>query len=134
MEPLVRESMIDTPGIILDKENNVFEIWGRSLPENVMVFYRPILEWLNNYANDPNPETIVNMKFIYFNSSTSKVIADILLILERMIKEQKKVKVYWHYIEDDDDMHEAGQDYADIFLVPFEFFPYKPIRKVKETK
>ncbi len=35
----------DTPNVILDKDNAQFEISGRSLPEDVTMFYEPILPW-----------------------------------------------------------------------------------------
>ena len=43
----------DTPKVILDADNNTFEISGRSLPEDVVAFYDPILEWLDEYAQNP---------------------------------------------------------------------------------
>ena len=38
----------DTPSVTLDVANEIFEISGRSLPEDVAVFYEPILDWTNN--------------------------------------------------------------------------------------
>ena len=37
----------DTPNVILDANNEIFEISGRSLPEDVSAFYEPILSWLD---------------------------------------------------------------------------------------
>ena len=34
----------DTPSVVLDKDKGHFEISGRSLPEDVNMFYEPILE------------------------------------------------------------------------------------------
>ena len=46
MEILNLEGTEDTPKIILDKKNGIFEISGRSLPEDSAEFYRPVLEWI----------------------------------------------------------------------------------------
>ena len=40
--------------------------------------------------------------------------------LEELHKSGKEVLVHWHYSEDDEDMKEAGEEYADIVDVPFE--------------
>ena len=58
----------DTPEIILDQENNVFEITGRSLPENVNNIFLPVFEWLKIYFNDPLQETVFSIKLEYLNS------------------------------------------------------------------
>ncbi|MBR3712068.1 MAG: DUF1987 domain-containing protein [Bacteroidales bacterium] len=114
----------DTPTVILDKENNIFEISGRSLPEDVVVFYKPILEWLDEYKNDPLDKTVFNFKLEYFNMASSKLLLDVLLKLEDINNDGHEVLVKWHYPDDDEDMEEAGEEYSDIVDVPFEQVPY----------
>ena len=53
----------DTPTVILDAENDIFEISGRSLPEDVTAFYDPILNWLDEYAGSPNAKTAFNFRW-----------------------------------------------------------------------
>ena len=120
MEAYKVEGTYDCPEITLDKDNNLFEISGRSLPEDVVSFYEPVVEWLNEYMQDPNPETFFDFKFIYFNTASSKVILDILTLLEEMIENGHTVGVRWYYLEDDEDMQEAGEEYAEMVDVPFE--------------
>ena len=114
----------DTPTVTLDKENNIFEISGRSLPEDVVVFYKPILEWLDEYKNDPLDQTVFNFKLEYFNTASSKLLLDVLLKLEDIHNDGHEVLVKWHYPDDDEDMEEAGEEYSDIVEVPFEQVPY----------
>ena len=113
-----------TPTVTLDKENNIFEISGRSLPEDVVVFYKPILEWLDEYKNDPLDLTVFNFKLEYFNTASSKLLLDVLLKLEDINNDGHEVLVKWHYPDDDEDMEEAGEEYSDIVDVPFEQVPY----------
>ena len=115
----------DTPTVILDKAENHFEISGRSLPEDVAAFYEPILEWLNDYADEPNSKTVFDFKLEYFNTASSKLLLDVLLKLEDMVDDGNEVLVKWHYPSDDEDMEEAGEEYADIVEVPFEQVPYE---------
>lgn len=114
----------DTPSVTLDVANDIFEISGRSLPEDVAAFYEPILDWLDRYAEEADGKTIFNFKLVYFNTASSKMLLDILLKLEEMYESGKDVLVRWHFPEDDEDMEEAGEEYADIVEVPFEQISY----------
>jgi len=124
METIKIQGTEDTPKIILDAENEIIEISGRSLPEDVSSFYEPVLNWLNEYAENPKKKTIFNFKLTYFNTASSKLLLDILMKLEEMHEKGQDVLVRWHYPEDDEDMAEAGEEYADIVDVPFEQIAY----------
>ncbi|HPD94442.1 MAG: DUF1987 domain-containing protein [Bacteroidales bacterium] len=114
----------DTPTVILDAQNDIFEISGRSLPEDVTAFYDPVLTWLDEYSSSPNAKTIFTFKLVYFNTASSKLLLDILMKLEQMTEAGNDVLVRWYYPEDDEDMQEAGEEYADIVDVPFEQVGY----------
>lgn len=114
----------DTPQVTLDAETPYMEISGRSLPEDVVAFYDPILEWLDEYAESPLENTVFNFKLEYFNTASSKLLLDILLKLEDISDDGNEVLVKWHYPDDDEDMEEAGEEYADIVEVPFEQVSY----------
>jgi hypothetical protein len=114
----------DTPGIILDVENDCFEITGRSMPEDVSSFYGPVLNWLDEYAENPKPKTVVSFKLTYFNTASSKLLLDVLMKLEDIQNGGNEVLVKWYAPEDDEDMQEAGEEYADIVDVTFEQLVY----------
>jgi hypothetical protein len=120
MEILNLEGAEDTPKIILDKKNGIFEISGRSLPEDSAEFYRPVLEWIDKYGSDPNPATEFAFKLEYFNTASSKLILDVLSALEDI----KGMKIVWYFHEDDEDMEEAGQEFSELVEIPFEFKTY----------
>ena len=124
MTAIIIEETRDTPGVILDAASNKFELNGKSLPEDVSSFYDPILEWLENYAKSPNKETLFEMKMTYFNTASSKMLMDILFSLEEMSEDGNNIKIHWYYKEKDEDMKEAGEEYADIVEIPFDYFPY----------
>jgi hypothetical protein len=124
METIKIQGTEDTPKIILDAENELMEISGRSLPEDVSSFYEPVLNWLSEYAENPKKKTIFNFKLTYFNTASSKLLLDILMKLEEMHEKGLDVLIRWHYPEDDEDMAEAGEEYADIVDVPFEQVSY----------
>lgn len=124
METIKIAGTEDTPKVILDPANNEFEISGRSLPEDVASFYNPVLNWLEQYIESPNDSTVFNFKLVYFNTASSKLLLDILMKLETLHENGKEVLVKWHFPEEDEDMEEAGEEYADIVDVPFEQISY----------
>jgi len=124
MDALQIEPTDDSPEIILDQEGNRFEISGKSLPEDVVDFYQPLINWLEKYRKNPNPLTHFEFKLIYFNTASSKLILDILMIFEEMIEEGKDVEVKWLSLASDEDMQEAGQEYEEMVDVPFEHATY----------
>lgn len=108
-----------TPSITLNPESGIIEIKGRSIPENSIEFYKPIVDWLEDYANAPKEKTVVNIQLEYFNTSSSKCILDVFKKLENLKKGKNDIVVNWYYEEDDEDMLEAGEDYESIIKVPF---------------
>jgi len=125
MDTIKINSTDDTPRIILDAENEIFEISGMSLPEDVNLFYEPILSWLEEYAESPNKETIFNFRLIYFNTASSKLLLDILFKLEEIFEDGHTVTVKWYYPEDDEDMKESGEEYSELVDVPFDLIAYE---------
>jgi len=111
----------DTPSVHLEKDKGIFELSGRSLPEDVTAFYQPILNWIDEYIKEPNDKTEFTFKLEYFNTASSKIILDVLLKFEEIVEQGKQVVVKWFYNEDEEDMLEAGEEYADIVDVPFEY-------------
>ena len=121
MEPLVREATPETPSVVLDKDNNKFEMQGKSFPEEARSFFQPMIDWLKEYIQDPNEKTEFKINMEYYNTASSKMILEVLKIIKELHKNGNKVEVQWHYPEDDEDMLEAGEDYEEILQVPFKY-------------
>jgi hypothetical protein len=119
MEPIIIEGTPKTPSVKFDYGEGIFEIKGRSIPENSVEFYKPLVDWLDIYKETPLTKTVVNIRLEYFNTSSSKCILDIFKKLETIHKAKNDVEVNWYYEEDDEDMLEAGEDYESIIRVPF---------------
>ena len=119
MEPIIIEGTPKTPSIKFDDKDGIFEIKGRSIPENSVEFYKPLNEWLDNYMQVPLDKTVVNIRLEYFNTSSSKCILDVFKRLEAIHRSKHDVEINWFYEEDDEDMLEAGEDYDSIIKVPF---------------
>lgn len=119
MESIIREGTPKTPSIRFDAEQGIVEIRGRSIPENSTEFFKPLVDWLDQYSENPAKVTNVNIHLEYFNTSSSKCILDLFKKLEAIHKAKNEVIVNWYYEEDDEDMLEAGEDYESIIRIPF---------------
>ena len=125
MKTIQIEGTPKTPTINFDASTGVLELKGRSIPENSIEFYKPIVDWLDEYALNANAQTSVNVQLEYFNTSSSKCILDVFKKLEAISKNGNKIVINWHYEEDDEDMLEAGEDYQAIINVPFKMVEIK---------
>ena len=117
MEDLNFEGTAKTPTVDF-KSNGELLIKGRSIPENSIEFYKPIIDWISNYGDSAKEATVVKVQLEYFNTSSSKCILDVFKKLESL--PDTSVKIMWYYEEDDEDMLEAGEDYEAIIDLPFE--------------
>ncbi len=125
MENLVVNSSNKTPQIKFDSTSGVLEISGRSIPENSVEFYKPVLKWLDDYQTEPKVETKFIFKLEYFNTSSSKCLLDIFRKLEKLKEMGNDTVVKWYYDEDDEDMQESGEDFQEIIELPFEMIELK---------
>ncbi|OYT71982.1 MAG: hypothetical protein CFK52_06370 [Chloracidobacterium sp. CP2_5A] len=121
MENLVIEKAKATPRIAFDATTGVLEMEGDSYPENAMHFYQPVLEWLSRFLSSSSTPVTFNFRLDYFNTSSSKCIITILEMVENAVKSGRTVTMNWHYYEDDDDMKEHGEEFAEDFSIPFKF-------------
>lgn len=119
MRNLIIEPTAKTPKVILNADINVFEITGRSIPEDSIGFYRKILDWVEEYGSSPNPKTNFKFELEYFNTSSSKCLLDLFRKLEKMYKSGHEVEITWCYDADDEDMEETGEDYKALLDAPF---------------
>lgn len=117
MNILFLEATNDTPGVMLNKRDGVFEVAGRSILEDANSFYDPVMAWLTDYAQQPNSSTVFTFKLNYFNSSTSKVI----YIMLNVLKDIQGAQVDWCYHKDDEDILEAGREFEEELEMAFNY-------------
>jgi hypothetical protein len=113
------EGTTKTPYVNFDEETGRLDIRGRAIPENSIEFFKPLIDWVDRYGRSPRSRTELHVQLEYFNTSSSKCILDLFKKLESLRAAGNDVSVLWHYEQDDEDMLEAGEDYAGIINVPF---------------
>jgi hypothetical protein len=118
MEALHINATTDTPKIYLDSSSGTFEIADRCFPEDAIGFFSSTIEWIKSYVKEPNLSTHFNFKLEYFNTSSSKQIFKILLLLEELSK-KNEVIISWHYSKEDSDMRSSGERYSKLLQFHF---------------
>jgi hypothetical protein len=119
MNNLKLEKTNHTPFVSLT--SGKIEISGRSIPEDPVAFYKPVLDWLEDYKKSPSDKTIVNLNFEYINTSSSKALHNILKSLNEGFDNSHKMEINWHYEVGDDDMFELGQFFQPYISIPMNF-------------
>jgi hypothetical protein len=125
MDKITIEPTPKTPSVVFDASKGLLEIKGRSIPENSIEFYKPVMDGLEKYVDSPAAVSNVNIQLEYFNTSSSKCILDIFKKLEAIHKKGNNITINWYYEEDDEDMQEAGEDYQAIIKIPFKMIVVK---------
>ena len=110
----------NTPEIFMSP-TGIIRIKGRSIHESADDFFAPVVEWINNYMINPARLTTVDLNFEYFNSSSSKVLINILQQITHVVSEDKKFVINWYYEDGDDDILERGEYFASILGVSMNF-------------
>ena len=112
----------DTPEVILDGEQKQFSIFGMSMPEDSLTFYRPIIHWVEEYLQQPFDSFCLDIKLLYFNTSSAKELARILATLYEC-DQHDKIKVRWYYDHNDPENLESCMRY-ELIPLQYEYYEY----------
>lgn len=111
-----------TPHVLVNSAQGKIVFEGKSSPENSLKFYFPIIKRIEQLFQDYSGSAItMEMKLEYFNTSSSKCLFDLFKTMKKLERQGKNVVVNWYFEEDDIDMQESGEDYADLLGMDFNF-------------
>jgi len=112
---LEKERTTSTPYILIDEERSYMRFEGRSFHENVVEFYKDVNNWLDTYLEKDFGVFTFDFEMNYFNSSTSKLLHNMLTKMDNCAGDKKKVIVNWITTEDNDIIIECGEDFQEDF-------------------
>lgn len=105
------------PRVILDY-SGVLAISGKSRMEDASLFYKEIVDWVNNFISQKSQALTVKIKLSYFNSSSAKQLLKILMLVD---DSPASGKVKWFYPKGNDILLERGQELEIMLGLPFEY-------------
>ena len=100
-----------TPTVMFSAETGICELAGESYLENTFEFYKKLEDWLKEFSSTKKP-IVLNIALTYFNTSSSRSILDLLLIMKEYQNAGGNVSVNWKLENWDDDMKLEVEDFA----------------------
>ena len=110
---LERERTKTTPYILIDEEKGYMRFEGESYLEDVLEFFKEVDDWLERYLASDFTILTFDCAMEYFNSSTTKLLYNLLRAMDSHCTADKKVIVNWIVSEDDDILVECGEDFKE---------------------
>lgn len=87
-------------------------ISGESYLEDTKTFYKPVIDWLDDYLKSANQPVTLNIKLTYYNTASSKSLLQIFYKLKEYEDRGKSVTANWFYTPDDLDIEEEVEDFV----------------------
>jgi len=119
----ILEEEYDKPFVHFRAESGECEISGESFPEKTTEFYDRLTTWLKQYMEEVKGSIDLTISLSYFNTSSSKRILEILILLQKYTEAGGRVISRWLYDPEDLDMEEDIEDLKVISKLPLEMVP-----------
>jgi len=107
---LEKQKTASTPYILIDEEKGYMKITGRSFHENVIDFFREINDWLDGYLKTDFGTFTFDCIMDYFNSSTVKVLLNLMMKMDSHSSGSNKVIINWITSSYNEIVIECGED------------------------
>jgi len=108
-----KQKTTSTPYTLVDEEKSYMRLEGRCFHEKVADFFKEINDWLAVYLASDFGKFTFDCKIDYFNSSTTKLLHNMLLKMDKHASDKNKITVNWITTEDNDIMVECGEDFRE---------------------
>ena len=104
-----------TPYVLIDEEAGYIRFKGECYAENTIEFFKKTTDWLSRYLVTNFKSLIFDIELEYFNSSSSKLLYNMLKAMDLRAQHGKDVTVNWYAEEGNDIIIENGEDFKDEF-------------------
>lgn len=127
MENLYIAPTPSSPQVDFKFDTRTLSLRGESYPENAAAFYGEVISRLKDYLAQQNGTHIeVNIALAYFNSSSTKMLFNLIAALNDAVEAGNRVTLNWYHDEDDDTILEFGQELSEDFpAIDFASHPVK---------
>ena len=109
---LERDKTDLTPYVLIDEERGYMVLEGESYHENVFDFFNEINIWLKEFLKTDFPEFTFDCELKYFNSSTVRILLNMLLEMDRSAG-SSKIVVNWITTKNNKIIIECGEDFQE---------------------
>lgn len=112
IEPQLEKS----PLVSFNPTSGIFKIVGDILlnQEETKLFFAPVIDWLKNYIQKPNLQTVLVLDLGYYNEQATNSIIRLINVLGQI----SSSSIQWLMDEDDEDQEEMGKYLASLITIP----------------
>jgi len=102
-----------------------FKLSGNSILSDPRKFFKPIVEWVESYIQDPQGLTTIELKLEYVDTASVKSVCDIMRMFKPLQEQEKEVAVNFYFEFDDPELLELGEIMEGRLGIKFNFIEYQ---------
>lgn len=110
---LEREKATSTPYVLIDEEKSYMKMEGKCFHEKTAEFFKEITDWLDEYLETNFGTFTFDNEINYFNSSTTKLLLNMMLKMDDHSTPKNKIIVNWITTKKNDIMIECFEDFQE---------------------
>jgi len=109
-----------SPAVSADWESGRILIRGDSYPENSFELYHPLIKWVEAFLAGLDRPLRLELELLYMNTSSVRVLMDILDLLESAFQKGRDVGVSWRYDIGNERVAELAVEFKEDCTFPFD--------------
>jgi hypothetical protein len=102
-----------SPYVLIDESKHIMRFEGESFSEHTIEFYQDIKNWLGGYLESDFETFTFDCCMVYFNSSTLKILSDMITLMDESSVGGKTVVINWYANGGDDMAKELCEDFQE---------------------
>ena len=102
-----------------------FKLSGNSILSDPRKFFKPIVEWIEQYTQSPEDLTTVDLKLEYVDTASVQSVFDIMRMFKPLQEMKKDVVVNFYFEFDDPELLELGEIMEGRLGIKFNFIEYQ---------
>lgn len=114
------EATQSSPAVQTSWETGTLTMRGDSYPENSFGFFAPVVSWVQGYLAEGNGPLRLELRLLYLNTSSVKVMMDVFDLLEEAHGDGREVSVIWYYDRENERIAELAEEFKEDCTFPFE--------------
>lgn len=109
----------NTPLIEAKWASGEVSLVGDSYPENSFDFFQPFITWLETFLKETQQSLSFQVSLAYLNTSSVRVMVDLLDMLEDAAKNGRDVNLVWFYETGNERVAELAEEFKEDCTFPF---------------
>ena len=102
-----------------------FKLSGNSILSDPRKFFKPIVEWVEKYIQEPQDLTTIDLKLEYVDTASVQSVFDLMRMFKPLQEKNKEVAVNFYFEFDDPELLELGEIMEGRLGIKFNFIEYQ---------